>query len=219
VFFLLFGSSAAGKTVALESLRGRVADLAIHDFDEIEVPVDADTGWRHRATEEWARRALAYQAKGTDLLMAGQTPIGELLAAPSAPQLEAISACLLDCDEATQRTRLERRGPGWLTRVPGRLEDYLKWAEWMRGHARDPAWRPEVIRHVDTESEMHWARWSSWQAGDPRWRVRVIDTAAVPVEVVVDELAAWIKGERKLVRAGSHPLLHWVDGGLGLGVA
>jgi hypothetical protein len=37
VLFLIFGSSAAGKTSALEELRGRVANLAVHDFDEMGV--------------------------------------------------------------------------------------------------------------------------------------------------------------------------------------
>jgi len=53
VLFLLFGSSAAGKTFALNVLRDRVPDLAIHDFDEIGVPSGADTPWRHRANEAW----------------------------------------------------------------------------------------------------------------------------------------------------------------------
>jgi hypothetical protein len=80
VLFLPFGSGAAGKTFALAALQGRVPDLAIHDFDEIGVPAGADTAWRHRAIEQWVRRALEYQAEGTDVLLAGQTPFGELLA-------------------------------------------------------------------------------------------------------------------------------------------
>ena len=76
MLFLLFGSSAAGKTFVLNELRGRIASLAIHDFDEIGVPAGADTAWRHRANEQWVRRALDYQADGTDLLLAGQTPFG-----------------------------------------------------------------------------------------------------------------------------------------------
>ena len=121
MFFLVFGASAAGKTFALGELRERVTDLAMHDFDEIGVPPDADTAWRHRADEEWVRRALDYQAQGTDLLLTGQTPLGELLAAPSAPRLNAISACLIDCDDATRVTRLQARGPEWLDRTAGDL--------------------------------------------------------------------------------------------------
>ena len=110
MLLLLFGSAAAGKTSAMNALRERFHDLAIHDFDEIGVPPDANSGWRHRATERWLRRALDYQAEGTDLLLAGQIPHGELLATPSAPQLEAISACLFDCDDETRVTRSGRAG-------------------------------------------------------------------------------------------------------------
>jgi hypothetical protein len=84
VLFLLFGSSAAGKSSVLAALRDRLVDVAVHDFDEIGVPTGADTAWRHRANETWVRRALDLQADGTDMLLAAQTPFGELLATPSA---------------------------------------------------------------------------------------------------------------------------------------
>jgi hypothetical protein len=206
VLFLLFGSSAAGKTFVLNELRGRVTSLAIHDFDEIGVPAGADVAWRHRAEERWVCRAVEYQAEGTDLLLAGQTPFGELLAAPSASRLEAISACLVDCDDATRVARLRTRGPEWFARTGGDVEDYLNWAAWMRQHAADPSARTEVIQVEATLNEMRWSRWSGWEANDPRWRVRVIDTSALPVEGVARELIGWIEEERELFRSGAHPL-------------
>jgi len=207
VLFLLFGSSAAGKTFVLDRLRGRrVAHLAIHDFDEIGVPPGADTAWRHRANEQWVRRALEYQEDGTDLLLAGQTPFGELLATPSAPCLEAISACLIDCDDKTRVARLQARGPEWFARTAADLQNYLSWAAWMREHAADPSRPTEVIRHEATEDEMRWSRWSGWTAADPRWRVRAVDTSAQPVEEVAVTLVEWIEAERALVRSGAHPL-------------
>ena len=213
MLFLLFGSSAAGKTFALAALHGRVPGLAVHDFDEIGVPAGADAAWRHRAIEQWVRRALDYQAEGTDVLLAGQTPFGELLAAPSASRLDAISACLLDCDEDTRVARLLARGPEWFERTGGNLQDYLNWAIWMREHAADPSSRAEVIRQEATLNEMRWTRWSDWQAGDPRWRVRTIDTSALPVEKIADDLVEWIDAERALFRSGAHPLagMAWCD--------
>jgi hypothetical protein len=205
VLFLVFGSSGSGKSFSLDVLRRRVSGLAIHDFDEIGVPSDADTAWRHRATERWVRRALEYEADGTDLLLAGQTPFGELLAAPSAPLLEAISACLVDCDDETRLVRLHERGPEWLARSAGDVDDYLNWAEWMRRHAIDPAWRTDVIR-LGGDEAMRWERWIGWCAGDPRWRVRVVDTSRRAVDWVADELAAWVDEERAHFREGTHPL-------------
>jgi hypothetical protein len=206
VIFLLFGSSAAGKTSVLDDVRGRVAGLAVHDFDEIGVPPGADPAWRHRADERWVRRAIDYQSEGTDLLLAAQTPFGELLAAPSAPRLEAISACLLDCDDETRVARLHARGPAWFARTKGALDDSMQWAAWMRGHAADPSWRTEVIRHRSTEDDMRWERLEAWRAGDTRWRVRVIDSSPLSVEEVGNRLIEWIGSERALLRSGAHPL-------------
>jgi hypothetical protein len=206
VLLLIFGSSAAGKTCALEEVRRRrTPDLAIHDFDEVGVPSRADRTWRQHANEVWIGRALHYQSQGLDLLLAAQTPFGELLASPSALLLEAISACLIDCDDTTRAARLRARGSKWFERSGGDLQAYLGWADWMRRHAEDPMWRPDVIRDGAAE-ELHWERWSDWQRGDPRWRVWVIDSATLPVERVPDQLSAWIAEERALVLSGAHPL-------------
>jgi hypothetical protein len=45
MLFLLFGSSASGKTLALHEAATKVAGLVGHGFDEIQVPRDADTAW------------------------------------------------------------------------------------------------------------------------------------------------------------------------------
>lgn len=210
VLFLLFGSSAAGKTFALDAMRGRVANVAIHDFDEIGVPSDADATWRQHTNEVWIGRALVYQRQGLDLLLAGQTPIGELLATPSAPLLEAVASCLLDCDDPTRVARLRDREPTRPRQSADEREAHLRWAEWMRRHAEDPTWRPEVIQQGSSDA-LRWERWSAWQRGDPRWRVRVIDTTALPVEHVAEQLTNWIDEERLLLRSGVHPLRRWAD--------
>jgi hypothetical protein len=221
VLFLVFGSSASGKTTAMELVRKRVAGLAVHDFDEVEPPAGASVDWRHRANEHWLRRALEYQLTGRDLLLAGQTPFGELLATPSATRLEAISGCLIDCDDATRAARLEGRGLDWFDHTAGDLQavfswpewiqQHINWADWIRRHANDPTWRQDVIRVPASEDAMHWERWVDWQAGDPRWRTRIIDTSTTPPDQVADALVDWIEQERWLVRAGHHPLMNWAD--------
>jgi hypothetical protein len=209
VLFLLFGSSAAGKTSALDELRDRIPDLAVHDHDEVGVPPHADTAWRQRANEEWVCRALNLQAAGTDMLLGAQTPLGELLAAPSATRLDAISACLLDCSDEVRVARLRER-PAWRgTSDPTRWPDLLRWAEWMRYHATDPQWMPHVIRRERGHPEMRWERWSDWQSGDLRWRVNVIDTSALPIAEAAKQVAQWITDERALVRRKQHPLANW----------
>jgi hypothetical protein len=204
VLFLVFGSSASGKSVALTELRARrVPGLDVHDFDEIGMPADPSLRWRHEANETWVRRALDRQAEGADVLLAGQTPLGELLATPSASCLGGISACLLDCDDETRIERLRSRGPAWWARSRADVDAYLSWAAWMRRHAEDPSWMPEVIVTGDGLPQMRWDRWRGWQAGDPRWRVRVIDTSVLPVEEVASCLVDWITEERELAGSGT----------------
>jgi hypothetical protein len=204
VLFLVFGSSASGKSAALTGLRARrVPGLDVHDFDEIGVPADPSLRWRHEANETWVRRALDRQAEGADLLLAGQTPLGELLATPSASRLDGISACLLDCDDETRIERLRSRGPAWWARSQEHVDAYLSWAAWMRRHAEDPRWMPEVIVTDDGLPDMRWDRWSGWRVGDRRWRVHVIDTSALPVEEVASQIVDWIRQERGLAGAGT----------------
>jgi hypothetical protein len=212
--FLVFGSSAAGKTTALEGLRVRMPDLAVHDFDELEPPPRATQGWRHTANEEWLQRAIAYQEVGRDIVLCGQTPFGELLATPSATKINGISACLIDCDDATRASRIRARGESWFKRTAGHLqheftweqwiERHISWARWLREHAGDPTARPEAILNP-SGSEMVWSRWTDLNPGDPCWRVHVIDTTRLNPEAVAVELANWIEAERALLRRGKHP--------------
>jgi hypothetical protein len=134
------------------------------------------------------REALEQQARGIDLVLAGQTPFGELLATPSAAQLDGVAGLLLDCSDEVRIDRLGGRAS-----VP--LDEVLSWAAWMRGHAADPRWRPEVIRDGAWE-QMRWERWGAWERGDPRWRVRVLDASHLTTPAVAKEIVAWIEAER-----------------------
>jgi hypothetical protein len=223
--FLLFGSSASGKTTLTQDVVPLLEGAEGHDFDELEPPPGADTAWRHRGYAYWIERALELEEQGTDLILCGQTPLGELLAAADSTQLDAISACLIDCDDATRAARLEGRGGAWFARAAGPLQDtytwpewvsrHLSWADWLRNHARDPRYRQFVLHAPETEREMRWERWQTWTAGDPRWRVEVIDTTATTREIAARRLADWITVERALLAAGDHPLARgrWASGG------
>lgn len=142
MFLTVAGSSCSGKTTAVRACAG-IDGLVAHDFDEIGVPAGADTGWRQRSTEEWIRRVLRYQADGLDVLLTGQSPLGEVLASPSAVELNGIAACLLDVDDRLRLQRLEDRDPGnWDVDATW---SFVGWARWHRGHAADPGHLPEVI--------------------------------------------------------------------------
>jgi hypothetical protein len=195
----LTGSSCSGKSTLAFSLADRIQRVAVHDFDEVGVPERPDRGWRHRMTELWVRRALEYQLRGIDLLLTGQSSLGEVLAAPSAPLLDGIAVCLVDVADELRRDRLTARDPGrW---DDSAVDAFLRWAAWHRGHARDPHHRPDVI--VDGSGPgMVWHRWTGWTAEDPRWRTHLLDTTGQSVATSAHQLERWVTEQRDAHRAG-----------------
>ncbi|HEY2796021.1 MAG TPA: hypothetical protein VGJ28_26895 [Micromonosporaceae bacterium] len=205
----LTGSSCSGKTTLASSVANRLQRVAVHDFDEVGVPERPDRHWRHRETEVWVRRALEYQNRGIDLLLTGQSPLGEILAAPSAPLLDGIAVCLVDVADEVRRHRLAVRDAGrW---DDSAVTAFLGWAAWHRGHARDPRHRPEVITR-GSGSDMAWHRWSGWTADDPRWRTHILDTTDQPIAASVDHVQRWVTEQRDAHRAGHLALNHgWAE--------
>lgn len=209
MLFKLTGSSCSGKTALARSVVDRLQQVAVHDFDEVGVPERADRRWRHRMTEHWVRRALEYQGRGIDLLLTGQSPLGEVLAAPSAPLLDGIAVCLVDVADEVRRGRLAVRDAGrW---DAGAVDAFLGWAAWHRAHAQDPRHRPDVITN-GSWSEMVWHRWTGWTADDPRWCTHLLDTTGRPLGKSVDQVQRWVTGQRDAHRTGQLPLSHgWPD--------
>ena len=105
--------------------------------------------------------------------MLSQTPLGELLATPSAVELEGIGNCLVDVADSERLRRLGRRDPGrW---AEATLQDFVRWGEWHRHHAQDPRHALDVIV-TPSSVPMAWDRWAHWDAvtpdGPPRWSTR-----------------------------------------------
>ncbi|GLW04792.1 hypothetical protein Slala05_84220 [Streptomyces lavendulae subsp. lavendulae] len=199
VLLKLTGSSCSGKTTIALSVGERLGGIVVHDFDELGVPDDADRIWRNRTTEMWLCRALEYQRCGLDLLLTGQSPLGEVLAAPSAPLLEGIAVCLVDVSDQVRRRRLTERDPGrWDTPA---VEAFLGWADWHRKHAQDPRYRPDVITD-DSWTDMVWDRWTDWPASDRRWSTHLIDTTDRSVADSTDQVELWVANQREALRSG-----------------
>lgn len=183
------GASGVGKSTVLAALTAADWKRRIRcvEFDSIGVPDGADTGWRHAAVERWVRVAIDAQDAGEDVILFGQVPPGELLAAPSADRLDGIAVCVLTSSPEVQRARLIGRGE-----APDGLIDHLRFGAWFVQHAKDPAWAPEVIQ-VDTEVPMRWDRWADWRAGDPRWAFTVIDTDDLGPAQVARLVQGWAR--------------------------
>ena len=191
MLFLLWGASGSGKTTVMDLLAPDLAGFVTHDFDEVGVPANPSAFWRHEMAEAWVRRALGYQAKGQHLLLSGQLPFGELLACPSAPALDGIAGCLLDCDDYERVDRIKGRGAG----TDAATQDMLCWAAWLRMHARDPQWHPDVV--VNKASDMKWDRWQAWTEGDARWRTDRLDTTGHTLAETADRIRAWVAREQR----------------------
>jgi len=94
MFFLISCAAASGKTTVAKALSSRLEDIVCHDYDEKKA-IDEYT--RCHQLEEWVQLTLAHQLEAQDFLLTSHSPLGELLACPSARNLAGISACLLDC--------------------------------------------------------------------------------------------------------------------------
>jgi hypothetical protein len=163
MLLLVTGASGVGKSTVRRLLDEQLPATvrAVELAQVVEIPARYDIVWRQRSVERVVQAALAEQEAGRHLLLVGD-PVapGEILAAPSANRLEGFAACLLDCAPAEQERRLRGRGD-----PPELLPHHLAFTEWMRGHARDPGHRLEVI--APGWPEMRWDRLpSSWETAE-----------------------------------------------------
>jgi hypothetical protein len=141
--------------------------------------------WRQRAAEAAVRRALELQADERHLLLAGDpVPAAEVVAAPSAPKLDAIAVCLLDVSPEAQAARLAGRGDH-----PTLLPDHLAFAEWMRRQATDPLHMQHVVSDGGWD-EMCWERLAQLA---PDWGMHTIDTTEMTKQEVADAVLDWCR--------------------------
>lgn len=202
MFFLISGAAASGKTTVAKALSSKLENIVCHDHDEKKA---TDEHTRCHQLEEWVQLALAHQLEAQDFLLTSHSPLGELLACPSARHLAGISACLLDCRDQVRIQRMRNRGfdPKWPP-----TQDVLNWASWHRMHAWDPQWEQHVI--VGNGLPEHaYDCWINWKQTDERWEVCVIDTTETDKERMIDEVVGLVKSERKKIPLLSHEIQWW----------
>lgn len=188
MLFSLTGASGAGKSTVLAHLAETSWPEPVQcvEFDSIGVPDGADTAWRHGAIEHWVQRALQAQAAGEHMLLCGQVPLGELLAAPSAERLDGLAVCLLHCSPETRTERLLARGE-----APEAIVHHNRFGAWFHEHTLDPTYAPEVIR-VASGVPMAWQRWVEWKRGDARWAADIVHTDEMSPMEVTDAVESWV---------------------------
>ena len=188
MMFFVTGASGSGKSACLPGLRAAFPEMDWRDFDEFGVPSPCPGEWRAQTTERWLQLALNNQNHGQDTGLVGGAIMGEILACPSAPQMD-IRVALLDCHDVVRLDRLRMRG------THGATQEMLSWAAWQRVHAVNPEWRQDVICSAGLGG-MHWERWTGWSRGDPRWRVHVVDTTKLRIDQVVERIVSWVRTEQ-----------------------
>jgi energy-coupling factor transporter ATP-binding protein EcfA2 len=99
MFLLITGASGVGKTTVRRLLAPALMPLVecVELTDLVPRPARITKVWRQQTAEVAVRRAIELQASDRHLLLAGDpVPAAEVVAAPSAPELDAIAVCLLD---------------------------------------------------------------------------------------------------------------------------
>jgi hypothetical protein len=87
MIFFVTGASGSGKTACIPLLRRLLPQLVFYDFDTVGVPPHAGAAWRQQTTEYWLQQVLAHQTEPRDTLVCDGALLGEILACPSAPQV------------------------------------------------------------------------------------------------------------------------------------
>jgi broad-specificity NMP kinase len=187
MLLLITGASGVGKSTVRAVVAGELSPQveSVELTDVAPLSIVRTRAWRQQAAEMAVRRAVELRASGRHLLLAGDpVPAIEVIAAPSAPQLDAVAVCLLDASAEAQAARLAARGDD-----PKVLVHHQAFAEWMRRQASDPTHMPHVVSDQGWE-EMRWERLADLA---DRWRMHTIDTSHLSREEVADEVLEWCR--------------------------
>ncbi len=180
--YFIGGASGSGKTAVMPYLKELLGDsIAVYDFDDIGVPDAANKRWRQESTEKWLQKLLKCDK---NVCLLGQIVLGEILACPSAKQIDKVNFCLLDVSDFERIGRLKRR------KTYGVDQNMLNWSAWLRMHTRDPQWTPHVIQK-NAASAMDFSQLSR-ASYDEIATVKILDTTDLALHEVAGELADWI---------------------------
>ena len=182
--YFIGGASGSGKTAVMPHLKKLLGDaIAVYDFDDIGVPEGADKKWRQESTEKWLQKLLS---EGKDACLLGQIVLGEILACPSAKQIDKVIFCLLDVSDFERIQRLKKRN------TYGADQNMLNWSAWLRMHHQDPQWMPHVIQE-DAASPMDFSRLSALRTYEEIANIKILDTTNHALNEVAQELSDWVR--------------------------
>ena len=130
--FFITGTSGSGKTTVMDHLKEQlpVSHFAVHDFDEVGVPDNADQAWRIATTQYWIEKAQHYATQNQATVICGVTVPSEVMEAIKHTSLQPCFA-FLKIDDATIKQRLQARG--WHEQL---IQDNINWAHFLESEIR-----------------------------------------------------------------------------------
>src|SRR3989344_6888650 len=121
--YFITGSSGAGKSTLVKELRGLLLKgFAIHDFDELGVPLDADNSWRIKTAKKWIDIAKENKLKNISTIIVGLTHPDEINEIAKKEQIE-VKYCMLE----VEYEELKRRLMALRFSSPERIENLKKY--------------------------------------------------------------------------------------------
>ena len=181
--YFIAGASGSGKTAIMSDLKKILWDsIAVYDFDDIGVPEGADKKWRQESTEKWLQKLLS---EDKDACLLGQIVLGEILACPSAKQIDKLNFYLLDVSDFERIQRLKKRN------TFGVDQNMLNWSSWLRMHHQDPQWMQHVLKE-DCWSGLDFSVWDQLVNWDSKAIVKALDTTGLTINQVTKSVADWI---------------------------
>ncbi len=184
--YFVAGASGSGKTSIMPEVKKILGDtFSVYDFDDIGVPKNADKTWRQESTEKWLQKLLS---EGKDACLFGQIVLGEILACPSASQLENVTFCLLDVSDFERIERLKKRN------TYGADQNMLNWSSWLRMHHQDPQWMQHVLKE-GCWSGLQFSRWDQLTEWGSKAVITTMDTTGKSVNEVAAAVAQWITNQ------------------------
>lgn len=185
MIYFIAGASGSGKTAIIENLKSLLPNAVIHDFDDIGVPKNADKKWRQEATEQWLQHYLKERDFVEVFCICGQVVLGEVLACPSAKQIDKVNFCLLDVSDFERIQRLKKRN------TYSADQNILNWAAWLRMHHKDPQWGQHVLKE-DCWQSLDFSVWDQLANWDNIAIVKDLDTTAFSIDQVAKSVADWV---------------------------
>lgn len=183
-YYFIGGASGSGKTAIMAALQTFLgSEISVYDFDDIGVPEGADKKWRQESTERWLQKLLN---EGKTACLLGQIVLGEILACPSAKQIDEVNFCLLDVSDFERIQRLRKRN------TYGADQNMLNWAAWLRMHHQDPQWTQHVLKE-ECWGGLDFSNWEQLENWSEKANIQLLETTNCSIAEVAQTVADWIK--------------------------